>query len=689
MNINTAFLRNLTLSLSIAALGVLTTTAYAKAQGQSQQASQPCSGPNSTATTNPSSNSSANNPAAAFKNLGSLFKKKPSSQPSNSNASPAPCAPSATAPGSKSAGQPAAGPQGAGVNFNGPFARPAETKVEETLLAPFAPGNTFQVSPHGVHAATLAHSGSRQQIIYDGVAGPVFDGFAANQYQPVSFSPDGNHFGYCGIASEQFSVIVDGKQVGGGPQVNSNYGCNVYFSPNSRHFFYTMTATGNGGDTYIRVVFDGKTELRLGDFNPQTMTWSPDGDHFAMLVDPYPPVPNGVQALVVDGRPSSLPGGSPQWSADSKHLYTVGSRTGQQTLLLDGKPLLTANRIVLAVPPVGNMAVMAAFLTNGGRGGVLEEVWYLAVNGQRVPGSEIVRPRTGGSGQIGQIYFSPDGKHYAALCKGVTGKMYILADGKRGLDYGLIGNFVGFTADSSKPVYVGFNGRNYLVVGDQESQLPDGGQQPVIAPTGDHVAAAGLGLTLDGQPLNLAGNPPTSRTFGFTYSPDGAHYAFLMQTRSSVTAFEDDAPQTAYTWISNGNQGAKLWNGSHMAYFCGLANPSGPDTYGLCVDGKFAYFGRNPVYENLTFSPDGNHVFFDGNKYAQGFRLFVDGQPVLDGFHSSPSWMPGTWEMEPDGTLEIMTQDNTGLKRYTITPAPGSSLASFMGGGGPSSAANH
>ncbi len=263
-----AFLRNLALSLSIAALGSVATTAHAQAQEQTQQAPQPCS----TATTNPSPNSSANNAATAFKNLGSLFKKKPSSQPSNATANPAPCAPAATTPatpGNKNAGQPAGAPQGAGVNFNGPFTPPAGTKVEATLLAPFAPGNTFQVSPHGVHAATLAHSGSRQQIIYDGVAGPVFDSFASNQYQPVSFSPDGNHFGYCGIASEQFSVMVDGKQVGGGPQVNSNYACSVYFSPNSRHFFYTMTATGNGGDTYIRVVFDGKIELRLGDFNPR------------------------------------------------------------------------------------------------------------------------------------------------------------------------------------------------------------------------------------------------------------------------------------------------------------------------------------------------------------------------------------------------------------------------------------
>ncbi len=723
MKIN-VLLRNATLSLAIAALGMAGGTAFAQAQGQAQPQPCPATAPantagaaNSAASTasntakngkntgeaaqisndanqvSNSVNSTANSAESTMKSLSGLFHKKKAAA-----ASASPCAPATAGSGTNSAAattarpggaQPANGAStGAGINVDKPFTPPAGIKVEATLLAPYAEGNSFQVSPHGVHAATLAHSGSRLQIIYDGVAGPVFDTFGGNQYQPVSFSPDGNHFGYCGIASEQFSVMVDGKQVGGGPQVNSNYTCNVYFSPDSRHFFYTMTTTGNGGDTYIRVVFDGKIELRLGDFNPQSMTWSPDGDNFAMLVDSYPPVPNAGQQLVVNGRRSSLPGGSPQWSADSKHLYTVGIRQGQgQTLFLDGKPLLTATRIVLAIPPVGNMAVMAAYLSNGGRGGVLQEAWYLAVNGQKVPGSEIVRPRTGGGGQIGQIYFSPDGKHYAALCTGVTNKMYVFADGKRGLDYGTIG-FVGFTADSSKPVYVGFNGRNYLVIGDQESQLPDGGQQPVIAPTGDHVAAAGLGLTLDGQPLNLAGNPPTSRTSAFAYSPDGAHYAFLMQGRSSFTAFEDDVPQTAYTWIGNGNQAGKLWNGSHIAYFCGLANPSGPDTYGLCVDGKFAYFGRNPVYENLTFSPDGNHVFFDDNKNAQGFRLFVDGQPVLDGFKSSAGWAQGTWEMEPDGTLEILTQDNTGLKRYSITASSSTSVSSLLGGG-TAVAANH
>jgi hypothetical protein len=52
---------------------------------------------------------------------------------------------------------------------------PHGTRVEETVMAPLAPGAKFFVSPHGVHVATSENSGSRVVIYYDGVPGPKFD----------------------------------------------------------------------------------------------------------------------------------------------------------------------------------------------------------------------------------------------------------------------------------------------------------------------------------------------------------------------------------------------------------------------------------------------------------------------------------------------------------------------------------
>src|ERR1700732_2479268 len=79
-------------------------------------------------------------------------------------------------PGQKKPGAPQQ-PKAAQEASSGPVTPPPGTKVDVALLAPYEQGTSFAVSPHGVHAATLSHHGSRPVIIYDGVPGPIFDGF--------------------------------------------------------------------------------------------------------------------------------------------------------------------------------------------------------------------------------------------------------------------------------------------------------------------------------------------------------------------------------------------------------------------------------------------------------------------------------------------------------------------------------
>jgi hypothetical protein len=60
----------------------------------------------------------------------------------------------------------------------------------------------------------------------------------------------------------------------------------------------------------------------------------------------------------------------------------------------------------------------------------------------------------------------------------------------------------------------------------------------------------------------------------------------------------------------------------------------------------------------------------------------LDGFP-LNGYSGAPGFPPGTWEMEPNGALEILTQDRTAnsvVKRYTITPGTSTSLAGLTSG---------
>src|SRR5205807_9890596 len=124
-------------------------------------------------------------------------------------------------PGQKPGQQPGQRPDGQGrassqnqINDSGPFKPPAGTKIEEKVLGPVQQGAMFVVSPHGVHVATVGNDGSRAVIYYDGVEGPKFDQILTQpSTDSVTFSPDGNRYAYCARASNQYVVMVDGKEL--------------------------------------------------------------------------------------------------------------------------------------------------------------------------------------------------------------------------------------------------------------------------------------------------------------------------------------------------------------------------------------------------------------------------------------------------------------------------------------------
>lgn len=608
-------------------------------------------------------------------------------------------------------------PNAAQEASSGPVTPPPGTKVDVALLAPYEQGTSFAVSPHGVHAATLSHHGSRPVIIYDGVPGPMFDGFVdlRGGNHPIAFSPDGNHFAYCGLMSDHFSVILDGKEVGGGSAMSAGqFNCTLFFSPNSRHFFFT-NRVGDGGDRlhppYVRFVVDGKTELKLGIFDDREIVFSPDGDRFAMVIQD-PPGPNlqSIQHLVVDGKIVPIPGGNPQWSADSKHLYTTANLStpqgSLQELFLDGKPLMRASRITLTVPRVGDMTAALVYVTNNGRPMPLTESWFLVVDGKKIPQSEIIRRGGGSSGAgITKVFISPDGKHYAALCTGQTGRAYVFADGKKGLEYQRLNgmgsdtpelkadspqqayDMIAFTTESSKVIYKGFNDpREFLVVGDQEMEALRNTRAVIVSPVGDHVVATGTGgPLLDGKLLDITGFDPAASTVDrFRFSPDGSHYSFALQSRNGSQIFVDDVPQTGFGWAAGPQAGLWSPDSKHFAYICRSSNPSAdPNESGLCLDGKYIRLGVTS-FANLTFSPDSNHIYVTQWMPQGGFRLLVDAHPVLDGFPAAGAgvgmFAKETFQMQPDGTLLLLAQDNTGLKRYGITPSPNTSVATLLAG---------
>src|SRR5579862_6800627 len=528
-----------------------------------------------------------------------------------------------------------------GINLDKPFTPPADVKIDVAQFGSLPQGTPYFVSPHGAHVAMLAHAGSRVQIVEDGVAGPVFDSILATGGPMVAFSADGNHYGYCGVSGNQMAVMVDGKQVGTSSEVYVNgFECEIVFSPDSKHFYYINHVGTDGAHTHARLVVDGKQEVDVGDMHQQNFVFTPDGDHFGALLDAYPPrpAPNG-QELLLDGNITNLPGQSPVFSVDSQHVFTVGGVGQKQVLYRDGQPLMSASRITLGAPPLnpgitappaGDAPVAIGYDSNGGVGGVLQEQWYLTMNGKQIPGTLVQRSRGQGSMEIQNLLVSHDGKHYAAICKDANNKTYLFADGKKGQVYDGIGPAtVQFTPGSGEPVYVATNGGvQYLVVDTQETAIPNI-NSVVVSPVGDRVAAFGRGGFVDGQPLNISGNnPATIQIMAFNFSPDGKHYAYVVLAKGTEMLYVDGVVDPAHNWIAPAVNGANfsVWSqGNNIAYVCGSTNPAAANQANLCFDGKAGYLADRPVFGNLTLTPDASHIFFYEGIAQGGFRLFLDG----------------------------------------------------------------
>jgi hypothetical protein len=129
------------------------------------------------------------------------------------------------------------------------------------------------------------------------------------------------------------------------------------------------------------------------------------------------------------------------------------------------------------------------------------------------------------------------------------------------------------------------------------------------------------------------------------------------------TVFIPNATNTAYAFSPDSK---------HFAYFYRTANDMG-----VCLDGKCISGGNGNNYYNLTFSADSNHLFWTTN-LPPSFRLFIDGKPVLEsGAPSYTSFPKETWQTSGPSGLILLTHDNEGYKRISITPPPQSSLATL------------
>lgn len=578
----------------------------------------------------------------------------------------------------------------------------AETRVEAQVVGPNDPNLQFDISPRGAHFGTVLAKGSRVVVAIDGVEGPRFDAILPIANAPggsrISFSPDGSRFAYVGRQGQELVVIVDGKEMlrtpVGTSQIQGPFNLpGPGFTPNGKHVYwvlYTQKST-MAGEMYYQFYYDGVAGPRGNDL--PMVFFSPSGDRYAYMVTN--PLNRQQQALFVDGKPAGYPpagylvqggmGGEFRFTGDGAHLFVKTSvpRAAATQLFVDGRPFLKAAGAMLYPAPVGN--AFATVVSQGEPGGPAYQ--FIDIAGRRVPGSE--------GSMIDSVRWSPDGKHWAARVTTAARSMFVIADGKKGLEYQSVGE-IAFTEAGTVVYHATNNNKHFLIVGDQESEgyqsiygaspVPPNTSQPFII-AGNQVGFMALAGQGGFDRLAVVGGKALARrnAADLTLSPDGSRFAFAFDGGMNVDGTDvpnvgiipfKPAPVTRQAMPP-----ARFLFSPDSKHLVAFGRRAGADAPGIFVDGMFLAAG-NGSPNTPTFTPDGRHLFWrDHLLNDPHWAVYLDGKPVVlfDQTSFSIYSYPGYWDMGPDGVLTVIGPTEEGMKRFRITPGTNSSVESLSG----------
>lgn len=567
-----------------------------------------------------------------------------------------------------------------------PPAMAQQAKVDAQIVAPNEQDMAYSISPRGAHLVAISQKGTRWVVLYDGVAGPLFDQIISDGGGGrVNFSPDGSRFGYVGRQGQEWVAMVDGKEalrrpIGTNQTVLGGGGLGIRFSPNGKHWFlhYNNPNEGNPLADPPRLIWDGVAGPAGADAN---ITVSADGEHYAYTVT-NPANPN-QQVLIVDGKPAPTLGFTPVFTGDGLHLYTQRitiPRVGPQVteLLLDGRPIVRAFKTEVFTAPVGSLAVIKVTRPDG--------VTFLHTGGVKVPESD---------GQyVSPIQFSADGKHWAAKY-GLPGvPNYLIVDGVKQREYEAIDSLR--WTDTGKPVYtVGAGAKTFVITGDQESENGFGRSTfPIALGKGGRV---GYVASLNGAPVVVVDDkvtPPPARMWAneLTFSPDGlqAAYAITAPGATSATIMVDHKPQATSTsvpfgQIRSGLPEQYLWSpDSKYTIHYGYQGTQYTGQFGLFLGNRYVAHGTTSRIELPVFTPDAKHLFWLAMApNNQDMQVMLDGTVVFefDGQGRGPLTDKGNWTMDSDGTLTFIVQTVEGFMRVRVTPSPNNGVETMVARG--------
>jgi hypothetical protein len=580
-------------------------------------------------------------------------------------------------------------------------------KVEGQDVSSTAPEVQYVVSDRGVHLAAKTRKGSRFVVTVDGLAGPKFDDLLTptfmwvdpRQYpngslgtgsgrhktdqitpRPVVFSKDGNHNAYVARVGEDWVVYKDGQDMLHLPAPKYGQDFRMEFvGDDARHFLFAR-AGYPGYELWV----DGKqwpgTYISAGAGVDSTdPIISRDGEHIAYLAQ----IDRDKRTLIVDGKDAGYYGEKLQFTPDGKHLISVAQKPQGTSLQVDGKSLFTVKQLITYyVAPAGNRiaSVMVHHYPDGSMGQVL------IIDGKPV---ESTLCKDG----IKAFVFSPDGKHYAAVCANAPNLLWVVADGKKGQQYDQVAlpvlgttlPSIGYSPDSSKLVYVAHGGgKNFMIINGEESD-----------DAFDFIG--GYLFSFDGKRFAFAGTQTTSGKNNPIFI-DGKAERF--EKSVSIDNFDFSPEGSRYAYIGPGNYGGGMYIDGKPASLAATDFCFSPDgkhiavtgfdpaknINGFWVDGVMVYKGeRHPEY--LTFSTDSQHVYWcvlEPDKAKPGSYVnvtYADAHPVvrcdnvgqfrqltIPGGYSMNTTHPG-WQPTGQSGLACLGPVEDSVKRFVITPS--------------------
>lgn len=458
--------------------------------------------------------------------------------------------------------------------------------VEQELAGPTGEKVKYVVSPQGSRLAAVGPKGSRMAVSVDGVVGPQFDQIVETVFGYIDPRP------YVGIDHPR--------------------GTPVTFSRDGKRYAYV----GRLSQEWV-VMVDNKESFRI-------------------------PAAGAVGAV------AGIAGGA--GNTDLRMEFTGP----------DGKHLLVAK--------------------SGFEG---YELWS---DGKKWPGTYA----SGGGGSEGTVdpIISPDGEHVAYVAQVSRDKRALIIDGK---DAGYFGTRLHYTADSKHLVCVNESPKGHTVLVDGKPFLaarsvidvfvPPAGNRLIVAVVNmsrDGNSAQGSVLVVDGKPVEatLSSELMIKKV---VFSPDGKRYAAIcgktgnefvvvdgkkgreysiiynqaMGDLMTSLTFSPDSKRVGYTAGTPGSGEFVVideeeseavsapWfrfsaNGKRVA-FGGRTN-SGQKTL-LVVDGKMVPLPAGWFIDSFTFSPDGSHYAFNGQKGGEK-GVFLDGKNT---------GVAGDFAFSPDG----------------------------------------